>query len=63
MSVFTHEEMFTKDYIVKYASRTEHIADWVRLGRHIFDVYDLWSDVTWGSAPDKEIVRVVSYGG
>lgn len=63
MSVFTHEEMLTKDNIVKYASRTEDVADRVRLGCHILDVYYLGGHIAWGSAPDKEIVRVIRYGG
>jgi hypothetical protein len=55
--------MLTKDNIVKYASRTEDVADRVRLGCHILDVYYLGGHIAWGSAPDKEIVRVIRYGG
>jgi hypothetical protein len=60
LSVFTHKEMFAKNYIIKDASRAENIAYWVRFGRHVFNIYDLRRHISWSSTSHKKIVRIIS---
>ena len=52
--------MLAKNDIIKDAASTKNIADRVRFGRHILDVYNLRSYIAWSSASDKQIVRVIS---
>ena len=37
-------------------TQTEDIADWIILGFHILDIYNLGSNVSWGSASYKQIL-------
>ena len=60
LCVFPHEEMFTKNYIIKDAPSTKNIANWMRFSRHILYVYNLRSHISWSSTTNKKIVGIIS---
>ena len=53
--------MFAEDDVVENATDAENIADGLRLGRHVFYVYDLGGHVAGSSASDEEVVRVIGH--
>lgn len=55
--------MFTENDVIKDASNTKNIADWMRFGRHVFNVNNLRSDISWSATSNKQIIGIVGYRG
>jgi len=45
--------MLAEDDVVEDAAWTENVADWMWLGSHILDIYDLGSHVARSTASNK----------
>jgi len=53
--------MFTENDIVKDASHTKNVTNWMGLCGHVLDIYDLRSYIPWSSAPYEKVIRIIGY--
>ena len=61
LSIFPHKKMLTENYVVKDASHTKNITNWLRFCSHILDIDNFRSHVPRSTTTHKQIIRLVRY--
>ena len=58
---FSHEEMLAENDVIKNTADAENITDRMGLCRHIFNVNNLWSNISRSSTSHKQVIWIIGY--